>query len=90
MSSLTQQTSISWRRRSLYARRKNAHGFLLRHVRAVGAFFASFLAAMHESRRCRAEQEIQQHQYLIHQAQAYHDRCEIERQQRLAPTRIVQ
>lgn len=90
MSSLTQRTNISWRRRSLYARRENLLGSLLRHTRAVGAFFASFLAAMHESRRCRAEQEIQQHQYLIRQAQAYHARCEIERQRRLAPTRIVQ
>jgi hypothetical protein len=53
MSGLIQQTSISW----------NARGSLLHHARAFGTFFGavftSFLAAMHESRRYRAERQLQ-------------------------------
>jgi hypothetical protein len=38
-------------------------------------FFATFIEALHESRRCQAAREIQRYRHLVEEARAYEERC---------------
>ncbi len=41
----------------------------------VPLFFATFIDALHESRRCRAAREIRRYQHIVQEASAYDGRC---------------
>jgi hypothetical protein len=51
------------------------------------SFFANFLAALHESRRCEAAGEIERYRHLAQEAHAYTARREAERERSERPQR---
>src|SRR3989442_15624208 len=55
--------------------------------RQATGFFATFIEALHESRRCQAASEIQRYRHIVEEARAYEERCARRREYSRVSTR---